>query len=130
MFFNESEYLLRDGVAGRKELESIDRYLASIDTTQALIDPVTVARISSVSQRTVERVLSKLAERRVLGETEYVRCDDPACATLNDVMRIRASGSRPYLCGGGCGGEIDPELSEGFLAYQLLELASNAPEHG
>lgn len=124
MFFNESEYLLHDGVAGKSAIEAVDSFLASRSRTREdVLDADLVARHTAQDRAEVRDILAALDSRGAFESQRMVRCPNPDCRTLIPADRVeqsRADGD-DEACAGPCGQDLAavPDL-EVVTAYKLV----------
>jgi hypothetical protein len=105
MYFDASERLLLEGVAGQGELESVDSFLGARTEADRLYPPV-VATTLGLSDQTVRAIFDGLEkEGQLWRETEYV-C--PYCAVGVDARGLdeAAEAGDEYPCPGTCGEDL------------------------
>jgi hypothetical protein len=121
MYFTESEYLLRNGVAGKTTIEAVDAFLSARSRNDVL-DAELVARHTDCSIAEVEKVLGGLVTHRALEAQRMVRCTTDSCRTLTPATRVedaRADGDEE-LCDGPCGEDLAVEEPNIVEAYKLV----------
>lgn len=122
MYFAESAYSLRDGVAGKAAIEAVDAFLFG-RARDDVVDAELIARHTGQPVAEVGPILESLAEHAALSVQIMVRCSDDRCRTLTPAARVdesRAEGDEA-LCDGPCGQDLaataDPET---VTAYQVV----------
>jgi hypothetical protein len=105
MSYGESEYLLREGVAGASVIEAVDAFLGTRNLN-AIFDTMSVAKETGCPSSSVQSALRAYEERGVITGTDYFECPDPTCRTRNPVERVIAARAQDDddPCDGPCGG--------------------------
>jgi hypothetical protein len=129
MFFAESEYLLRDGIAGQSVIEAVDDYLSK-RSPRDRIDARTMSMALGVPITTeaAQRVLESYQERALLRESLQAEC--PRCGTfapVADLSQAKMAGD-DYPCPGSCGGDLAAdEALEEVKIFQLYDTPTPSP---
>jgi hypothetical protein len=124
MYFVESEYLLREGVAGQLAIEAIDAFLYA-RTLDSLFTEELVTVSTGQHKSAVRVALTAYCDRGALECMRMIRCKDEGCHTLTPadrVERARIDGDEE-LCDGVCGEDLAAQSApEVVHAYRLVAL--------
>lgn len=107
MYFTESEYLLRDGVAGKTAIEAVDAFL-NASGPEDLVDAQLVARHTDQDPAEVEGILAALAAYGTVVLQPMVRCPNESCGVFTPAARVetaRKDGDEEP-CDGPCGQDL------------------------
>jgi DNA-directed RNA polymerase subunit RPC12/RpoP len=113
MYFDASERLLLDGVAGQGELESVDTFLGARTGADRLY-PAVVATTLGLPEQTIRAILDGLKkEGQLWRETEYV-CPHCGIGVERRALDEAAEASDEFACPGTCGKDLagTPDLEE------------------
>lgn len=107
MYFNESDYLLRDGVGGPDVVEAVDAFLFGRKPANLFSEDVVVTATGQPRLR-VRAVMAGYVKENALTVTPMVECPEASCRTWTPVERVevaRAEGDEEP-CDGPCSQDL------------------------